>query len=36
MCSEPPQLHTSMGMHVGTGTRCRGAETQVTHVGHDM
>ena len=33
MCSKPPQLHTSMGMHVGTGTRCRGAETQVTHVG---
>ena len=25
MCSEPPQLHTSMGMHVGTGTRCRDA-----------
>ena len=25
MCSGPPQLHTSMGMHVGTGTRCRDA-----------
>lgn len=25
VCSEPPQLHTSMGMHVGTGTRCRDA-----------
>ena len=32
--SETPGAATVFwSMHVGTGTRCRGAETQVTHVG---